>query len=272
MGNELTVRQEAQSPANFSLTEIEKMATVIAGSQLFGIKDVKGAFALMLIAQAEGRHPATVAMDYDIIQGKTALKSQAALRRFQESGGRVEWHKRTDSEVTATYTHPKGSPVTITWTADRARAMGYDKKDNWIKQPMVMLTWRNAAEGIRLCYAACLSGAYLDTEVRDFTNAPVDTAAVVSDVTVEPEAPKNEGKQSSTVTNLTVSQHPQLDRYQNFKLTAHANGNGAMFDKESDNYLRDTLGKALDECSEAELLAMNEHIKAFFAARNKKAA
>ena len=41
-----------------SIPDVERMAIAIAKSGLFGAKSPEQAFALMLIAQAEGRHPA----------------------------------------------------------------------------------------------------------------------------------------------------------------------------------------------------------------------
>lgn len=189
MGNELITQ-----PHVHTIAEVEKMAVAIAQSGLFGMKRKEEAMALMLIAQAEGRHPATVALDYDIIQGRTALKSQTALRRFIESGGKVEWILRNDTAVSAKFTHPANGEITICWNMDRAKKMGLDTKDNWKKQPMVMLTWRCIAEGVRLCNPACLSGHYLVEEVQDFDppakqtkQKPVETPAEVID---EPKAQK----------------------------------------------------------------------------------
>lgn len=181
-------------PAVISIQEITTMGTAIAKSQLFGMKTPEQAVALMLVAQAQGRHPATVAMEYDIIQGRPALKSQVALMRFQEAGGKIEYIKRTDQEVSARFSHPQGGTLEVSWDIDRAKRMGYfgcvtmkdgtkleffDKngnrinevKDNWKKQPMIMMQWRVVAEGVRACYPACLGGYYLDTEVQDFEPA-----------------------------------------------------------------------------------------------------
>ncbi len=162
MTNELVKKEHAP------YTVIERMGTTIAKSGLFGVKTAEQAIALMLVAQAQGRHPATVAMEYDIIQNKPALKSQAALMRFQEAGGKIQYIKRTDEEVSAEFSHPAGGTVVVTWTLERARKMGFLEKDNWKKQPMIMLQWRVVAEGVRACYPACLGGSYLVEEVQDF--------------------------------------------------------------------------------------------------------
>lgn len=149
--------------------DVERMATAIAKSQLFGLKTPEQAMALMFIAQAQGRHPASVAMEYDIIQNKPALKSQAALMRFQEAGGKIKYITRTDAEVAAEFSHPQGGTLTVTWTMARAAKMGLSEKDNWKKQPMIMMQWRVVAEGVRACFPACLGGSYLVEEVQDFS-------------------------------------------------------------------------------------------------------
>jgi hypothetical protein len=160
---------ENKELALFQYSEIEKMGAAIAKSGLFGMKTPGQAIALMLIAQAQGRHPASVAMEYDIIQDKPALKSQAALMRFQEAGGKIKYITRTDAEVSAEFSHPAGGTVTVSWDMKRAAKMGLSDKDNWKKQSMIMLQWRVVSEGVRACFPACLGGSYLVEEVQDFT-------------------------------------------------------------------------------------------------------
>ena len=59
----------------YSMPDMERMASAIVKSNLFGIKTVDQGLTLMLIAQAEGLHPAAAARDYHIIQGRPALKA-----------------------------------------------------------------------------------------------------------------------------------------------------------------------------------------------------
>lgn len=146
---------------------LREMASTMAVSGMFG-KSKEQMLALMLIAQAENLHPAIAAMEYDVIQNRPALKGQAALARFQQSGGSIKWITRTDTEAKATFSHPKGGELTISWTMDKARKMKLDQKDNWQKQPSVMLSWRCIAEGVRAVYPACLNRMYLAEEVQDF--------------------------------------------------------------------------------------------------------
>ena len=154
-----------------SVSDIERMAEAIAKSGLFGMKTTEQAMALMLIAQAEGRHPATVARDYDIIQGRPAKKTEAMLRDFIEASGKVEWHVLTDSKADATFSHPQGGTVRIEWDMKRAATAGLNGKDNWKKYPRQMLRNRVVSEGVRSVCPAATSGMYEPGEVQDMPPA-----------------------------------------------------------------------------------------------------
>ena len=150
------------------MADLERMATVMAASSMFG-KSKDQIISLMLVAQAEGIHPARAVQEYDIIQGKPAIKPQAALARFIHGGGKVEWITRTDLEATAKFHHPSQiNPITVTWTIERAKRQGLGEKDNWKKQPGIMLQWRTIAEGVRICDPSCLNRMYTVDEVQDF--------------------------------------------------------------------------------------------------------
>lgn len=182
----------------FGFSELQQMAATMAKSGMFG-KTPDQMLSLMMIAQAESLHPALAAMEYDIIQGRPALKGQAALARFQQAGGRIDWITRTDTEAKAKFTHPQGGELVVSWDATKAKKAGlWDKRGKdgqetpWQKMPGVMLSWRVVAEGVRAIYPACLNRMYLAEEVQDFeplknvTPAPED---VVKSVAIEAAAP-----------------------------------------------------------------------------------
>lgn len=153
-----------------AVADIEKMATAIAASKFFGMKTKDEAMALMFIAQAEGRHPATAAMEYHVIQGKPALKADAMLARFQAAGGKVEWITYTDKEVTGKFSHSQGGTVEISWTIEMATAAKLTGKDTWKQYPRQMLRARVISEGIRTVYPGVAVGIYTPEEVGDFDN------------------------------------------------------------------------------------------------------
>lgn len=151
-----------------SVNELQIMAKAMAETKMFGFKTQAEAFALMLIAQAEGRHPATIAQDYDVIQGRPALKSVAALARFQLAGGSVRWIESSATVCEAEFTHTKGGSLVVRWDMKRAADAGLSGKDNWRKFPDQMLRARCASEGVRAVFPACLNGMYVSEEVQDF--------------------------------------------------------------------------------------------------------
>jgi len=170
MSTALALTQESQIVV--SITDMEKMAGYVVKSGLFGAKTHDQAMALMLVAQSEGIHPMKACQEYDIIQGKPAINSRSALSRFQASGGKIRWTKRTDEECSAVFSHPQGGELEIVWTMKRASQAGLTGKDNWKKMPCQMLSARVAAEGVRAVFPACLSGLYTVEEVQDFAEAP----------------------------------------------------------------------------------------------------
>jgi len=153
--------------------EMERMALAIAKSGLFGMKSPEQALALGLLAVSENKPFASICAEYDVIQGRPALKSQACLARFQQAGGTIQWIKRTDKECILEGKHPAGGTLQVTWTMDRANAAGLTGKQNWKTYPCAMLSARCVAELVRALYPACLNGVYLAEEVQDFDTKPV---------------------------------------------------------------------------------------------------
>jgi hypothetical protein len=158
---------EHYRPQPMAFGEIERLAISIAKSGLFGMKTPDQAMALMMIAQAEGMHPALAARDYDVIQGRPAKKSEAMLRDFLGAGGKVEWHGLDDTIADATFSHPQGGMVRITWDMKRAQAAGLGGKDNWKKFPRQMLRSRTVSEGVRTVWPTATGGMYVPEEAQD---------------------------------------------------------------------------------------------------------
>jgi hypothetical protein len=162
MTTDLAIRQPTHTYA-----DLERMAVAIAKSGLFGVKTPEQALSLMLLAQAEGLHPAIAARDYHIIDGKPALKADAMLARFMAAGGRVEWHELSDGKVSATFSHSIGGTLRIEWTIEMAKRAELTSKDNWRKYPRAMLRSRVVSEGIRSVYPGVITGVYTPDELHD---------------------------------------------------------------------------------------------------------
>jgi hypothetical protein len=176
----LTTRVESAALVTFD--DIARMAEVMARASLFGIKTTEQYMTLMFIAQAEGQHPATVAQDYDIIQGRPARKTHSVLARFQSAGGSVQWHDFTETVVSGTFTHPKGGSLKVDWTIEMAKKAGLDGKDNWKKTPRAMLRARCIAEGVRATFPAALGGHLITEEAADLGLAELGAPKVTGEV------------------------------------------------------------------------------------------
>lgn len=144
------------------------LADSIAKSMMFGIRTRDQALVLMALCEAEGLHPIVACRDFNIIQGRPALKADAMLTRFQSAGGKVRWISYTDENVTGEFSHAQGGTITVDWTMDRAKKAGLAGKGPWLTYPRAMLRARVVSEAIRSVFPGVLSGFYTPEEVQDF--------------------------------------------------------------------------------------------------------
>lgn len=189
MSNAVALRPETK--AAVSLSDMQTMAQAVAKSGLFGVKTTDQALALMLVAHAEGMHPAIAARDYHIIEGRPAMKADAMLARFQSAGGKVKWTVMSEDKVSAIFSHPAGGEVEITWTlemAAKAKLSTKTQRDGgpnmWQKFPRQMLRARCVSEGIRTVFPGVLVGTYTPEEIGD-----MEPDRPMKDVTPAPAAP-----------------------------------------------------------------------------------
>ena len=159
---------EKKKDIQIALSDMERMAEAIAKSGLFGLRTPDQALALMLISQAEGRHPALAARDYNIIQGKVSKTSEAVLRDFLEIGGSIKWFESSDTVADAEFNHPQGGSLRIVWDMKRAELAGLAGKQNWRQYPRQMLRARCISEGVRAVAPMATSGMYVPEEVAYF--------------------------------------------------------------------------------------------------------
>lgn len=180
----------ANELVNVPLDQVGMMAKAVADSGLFGIKNEAAAFALMCVAQADGIPPIKAAVQYHVIDGKPALKSEAMLARFQAAGGKIRWKERTAARCTLWLSHPQAGELEVTWDMDRAKAAGLAGKNQWRAYPAQMMAARCISEGVRALFPACLGGFYTPEEVRDMQAAPVVPEAHAPETPRPQPAPK----------------------------------------------------------------------------------
>lgn len=171
------------STAVVPFEQMSTMAAAFAKSGMFGAKTQEQALSLLLLAQAEGVHPAMAMRDFDIINGRPSKKAQAMHRDFLAAGGKIEWHRRDDTGADATFSHPQGGSVRVSWDVERARKAGLSGKDMYGKYGRQMYSARVISEGCRAVYPAATSGLYVPHEVAAMEPKEKDMGAapVVSD-------------------------------------------------------------------------------------------
>jgi hypothetical protein len=194
------------APPQLAYAEMERLATDFAQSRLFGFKTKQEAMSIMMLAQAEGKHPATAARDYDVIQGRPAKRAEAMHRDFMDGGGKITWHTLTDEMADATFSHPQGGEVRISWDMARALQAGLSTKENWKKYPRQMLRNRTLSEGVRTVWPGATSGMYEPGEIADFTGKTIDGTA-------ETEAsPEREAINSEVPMKAAAADMPRTER------------------------------------------------------------
>lgn len=170
MTEHLPARVAQHSLRPTSLDDAAKIAKAMAESGMFGFKSPQQALSIMLLADAEGLHPAAAARDYHVIEGRPTLKADAMLGRFQAAGGKVEWHERNERIVRATFTHEAGGSLEVEWTIERANNVKskngkpITEKLVWKNYPAQMLTARCISEGVRTVFPGVIAGMYAPEE------------------------------------------------------------------------------------------------------------
>lgn len=151
--------------APVSVPDVMTMADVIVKSGLFpAFKNRESAAAMMLLCRAKGLDPMTAVERYHIVQGRPVMRADAMLGEFIRMGGRVEWIKRDDTEASATFSHPQGGTVTVSWTIEMARKAKLTGKDIWSQYPRQMLHARCVSEGVRSVLPGATNGLYTPEE------------------------------------------------------------------------------------------------------------
>jgi len=200
----------------------ERMAHSLVKSGLFGLQTPDQALALMAIAEAEGKHPAIIARDFNIISGRPAKKAEAMMRDFCAAGGAVKWHALDDTIADATFSHPQGGTVRIVWDMERAKQAGLlGRGDMYRKYPRAMLRSRCVSEGVRTVAPFATSGVYTPEEVGDMVNET--PAAGPRDVTPEKFAPPPKLDDEAIGEHLTaLREAPDLDSLKRAYSTAYS--------------------------------------------------
>lgn len=159
-------------------------AWVKSGLLPSSIKTPEQAAVVALKGKELGLNPMMSFEFIDVIMGKPALKPKAMASLIRKAGVKYktikdfepvldEEGKRIDMETVIRFFRD-GDEEDVKYTYKDAQALGLTSKDNWKKQPGIMLWWRTFSKGANRVCPDIIGGLYTNEELASFTkNAPL---------------------------------------------------------------------------------------------------
>jgi hypothetical protein len=142
-----------------------KLAGVAAKSGYTGKNEMQAMF-IMLKGSELGISPLQALDGITIIQNKPTVSPQLMLALINRSGELEDMQINGDATQCTVMMKRKGrSPHTEQFTMQNAGAMGLSGKDNWKKQPAVMLKWRAVSACARIVFPDVIQGMYTPEEM-----------------------------------------------------------------------------------------------------------
>lgn len=169
------------------------------------------ATAIIMYGKEIGMGPMEALQSIDVIQGKPTQKPQSMKAMVHKKIPNAIFRvvKSTDEECIYEAARP-GDPVTqFFFTFKDAERMGMTGKDNYKKQPKVMLNWRCVGHVARTVFPDCLSGVSytpeeLGAEVDDEHNI-IDVKAEKTEPTVTDDGKKEAEQKAKGIEKLRTS-------------------------------------------------------------------
>ena len=171
----------------YSFSELREIAQLVSASRWNGTSaNADSVLLIFLKGQALGLHPMTALDFIQIIQGKAVLSPQGMLALINRSGFMTAI--QVESTETACTVHmQRGQTVhSETFNLEHAKSMGLVGKDNWKKQPSVMLKWRAISACCRVLFPDVIQGFYTIEVISPDTQVDEEGALLIA----QPTTPK----------------------------------------------------------------------------------
>lgn len=159
MGNELALIRADE------YTTMNKLAEVAAASG-YAQKNHMQALFIMIKGYELGISPMQALDGITVISGKTTVSPQLMLALINRSGELEDMKiDATDTECKVSMKRKGRSEHTEVFTMKDAAAMQLAGRDNWKKQPKVMLKWRAISACARVVFPDVIQGVYTPEEM-----------------------------------------------------------------------------------------------------------
>jgi hypothetical protein len=156
--------------------DMRRMASELAPSDLLPVHLRKNPASILIILQTAKElsvGPMQGISGIDVIQGKPCLKPEFQLALIRGKCPEAFISVQSDTKamsVTVTMAPSRermDESFTTSWDMARAKAMGLAGKDNYLKQPLVMMKWRAIGEAARTVFPHICRGMYNTEEAID---------------------------------------------------------------------------------------------------------
>ncbi len=177
MSNELIAKEGMTGLRPENMTELLKLAEIMAGSQL-APKDYRGksgdTVIAMLMGLEIGLNPMQSLQSIAVINGRPSIYGDAMLALVQNHpsfGSIQEAYDETTSTATCTVIRKGGQPHTVTFSDQDAQKAGlFGKQGPWTQYPKRMKQMRARGFALRDQFADALLGLISREEAQDMPN------------------------------------------------------------------------------------------------------
>lgn len=209
--------------ATWSLMREQAGVLLKSGLLPSSIRSPEAAVAVMLQGYEMGIGPMAALQTINVIGGKPSISPQLMLALIHRTGLAESIEVTGDEKRAAVTIKRVGHPAhTETFRIEDAAAMGLASRENWQRQPAVMLRWRAVAACARVTFPDAILGLYTPEEmgaevaVDELGDMQVVAAPVAPAEAPLPVHPQANGEHTSIVS----SQDPAWQAWQ--KLVARA--------------------------------------------------
>lgn len=132
------------------------------------------AVAKAMIGRSMGMEPVEALRMIDVFDGNISIRSEYRAKCIKKSGANYKVTDHTDEKCSITFFGADGNEAgQHTFTMQDAQLMGLLGKDNWKKNPRVMLFWRCLSQGQRMYLPDALGtqGIYDEDEMEEIRRA-----------------------------------------------------------------------------------------------------
>ena len=132
------------------------------------VNTAEKALAIILTGNELGIPPMQALRQIHVIQGKPTMSVELMLGfAYSRIPGFIcEVLESNNTHCVVKMSRPNHNPYTHTFTMEDARNLGLTGKDNWKKQPAVMLRWRCISAALKVVAPDAISGLYTPEELN----------------------------------------------------------------------------------------------------------